>query len=153
MQGAPSGSTVKIPSEPSAPPDAERSIDRRRFLRTVGSAAIVTVLVEWWTARTFDEAHSHTPEVSIAARDVPQVGHAHQVEDATGEEVLVVRLADSRLVAFDRRCPHLGCPVVWAAARGRFECPCHGAVFDARTGQVLTGPPRRGLTPLTVEIA
>ena len=37
-------------------------------------------------------------------------------------------------VAFDRRCPHLGCPVVWAPARGRFECPCHHAAFDARTG-------------------
>jgi len=46
-----------------------------------------------------------------------------QAVDATdGRDVVVARLADSTLVAYDRRCPHLGCPVVYAAARDRFEC-------------------------------
>ena len=66
---------------------------------------------------------------------------------ADGREALAVRLDADTVVAFDRRCPHLGCPVRWSAERGRFECPCHHAAFDARTGAVLFGPPTRGLTP------
>ena len=67
-----------------------------------------------------------------------------------GREALVVRVSSDAIVAFDRRCPHLGCPVLWSAARSRFECPCHRAAFDARTGAVLFGPPRRGLTPMEI---
>ena len=69
------------------------------------------------------------------------------VSAADGREALAVRLDDATVVAFDRRCPHLGCPVRWVGERGRFECPCHHAAFDARTGAVLFGPPTRGLTP------
>ena len=36
-------------------------------------------------------------------------------------------------------CTHLGCSVQWAAERNRFECPCHGSLFNAR-GQVTVGP-------------
>ncbi|MBI4767806.1 MAG: Rieske (2Fe-2S) protein [Deltaproteobacteria bacterium] len=36
-------------------------------------------------------------------------------------------------------CTHLGCPVLWAEERNRFECPCHGSLFNAR-GQVTAGP-------------
>ncbi|HZR80888.1 MAG TPA: Rieske (2Fe-2S) protein [Candidatus Binatia bacterium] len=141
--------------DPSFPRElsADRRLERRRFLRTLGSAAVVTLVAEWWTARTFDEAHSHTPEVRLATRDEPAVGQARALEDAGGEQVLVVRLDEASLVAFDRRCPHLGCPVLWSAERGRFECPCHRAAFDARTGRVLFGPPRRGLTPAHVTVA
>ena len=60
---------------------------------------------------------------------------------------------DDATIAFDRRCPHLGCPVLWSAERTRFECPCHHAAFDARTGEVLFGPPRRGLAPAIVRRA
>jgi len=62
----------------------------------------------------------------------------------------VVRLDADTVVAYERRCPHLGCPVLWSAERGRFECPCHHAAFDARTGRVLFGPPRRGLAAVPV---
>ncbi len=41
--------------------------------------------------------------------------------------------------------------VVWAAERQRFECPCHHAAFEARSGRVLFGPPRRGLSAATIK--
>jgi Rieske Fe-S protein len=83
--------------------------------------------------------------VSLDATEPLAVGEARALAMPEGIQVLAVRLDADTVVAFDRRCPHLGCPVVWAAARARFECPCHRAAFDARTGQVLFGPPRRGL--------
>jgi Rieske Fe-S protein len=122
----------------------ERTLDRRRFLCAAGAAAVAAVAGEVAARR------SEAPPAATSVT-VPQlpVGTAHAVPVAGGE-VLAVRLDDTTTVAFDRRCPHLGCPVVWAAERGRFECPCHRAAFDARTGVVLFGPPQRGLTPIEV---
>ena len=121
-----------------------KSLDRRRFLCAAGAAAVAAAAGELVATRL--------PEPSVPrAVTVPDlaVGEAHAVPVAGGE-VLVVRLDAGTVVAFDRRCPHLGCPVRWSAEHGRLECPCHHAAFDARTGDVLFGPPGRGLTPIEV---
>lgn len=49
--------------------------------------------------------------------------------------------------AFSRVCTHLGCTVMWNEAEKRFECPCHGGIFD-EDGNVLVGPPPKPLTRL-----
>jgi Rieske Fe-S protein len=132
---------------------AERSVDRRRFLRAAGSAAVVAACGEWLASRVSGDAEAQPLAIELAAADRPEVGDARAVVDAGGAEALVVRLDESTTVAYDRRCPHLGCPVLWAAERHRFECPCHHAAFDARTGRVLFGPPRRGLRPVRLTVA
>jgi nitrite reductase/ring-hydroxylating ferredoxin subunit len=126
----------------------EHSLDRRRFLCTAG-AALVAAAGGHWLARRVREAPATIPPLRRESLSDLTAGQARAVERSDGT-TLAVRLADGDVVAFDRRCPHLGCPVIWAAARGRFECPCHHAAFDARTGAVLFGPPDRGLTPVTV---
>ncbi|MBX3025205.1 Rieske (2Fe-2S) protein [bacterium] len=125
--------------------DAERRLDRRRFLGVAGCAALLVAGGEW-LARRGEQAAS-TP-LTLAPIDTAGLaaGEARAVDAREGGQALVVRLSADEVVAFDRRCPHLGCPVVWSAANGRFECPCHHAAFDARSGRVLFGPPRRGLT-------
>ncbi|MBI2853421.1 MAG: Rieske 2Fe-2S domain-containing protein [Chloroflexi bacterium] len=68
---------------------------------------------------------------------------------------------ESGYLALYRRCTHLGCVVPWLpdeasedglAQRGRFNCPCHGSVFD-RYGVVHAGPAPRPLDifPILVE--
>lgn len=127
---------------PAVPPGAAdvRRLDRRRFLRTAGAAATLAVAGELLGRRL--DAPVPAPLPLPAALGI---GQACAIPTARGE-VLAVRLDADTVVAYARRCPHLGCPVLWAAARDRFECPCHRAAFDARTGRVLFGPPRRGLT-------
>jgi Rieske Fe-S protein len=49
-----------------------------------------------------------------------------------------------RVVAFTRRCPHLGCRLNLDAGAG-FVCPCHGSRFD-RKGQRLEGPAVQNLS-------
>ena len=127
---------------------AERRLDRRRFLRAAGATAALTLAGEWagWrlgASPTAGEA-VQIPDPAILAP-----GEARALPSAAGE-VLVVRLDADTVVAYERRCPHLGCPVLWSAEHGRFECPCHHAAFDARTGRVLFGPPRRGLAAVPV---
>jgi len=128
---------------------SERRLDRRRFLCAAGTVALATVAGEW-VGRRVEHARARTLDVSLDEGEVPRVGEAVAVRDPAGGEALVVRLEQDTIVAFDRRCPHLGCPVLWSAERGRFECPCHHAAFDARTGDVLFGPPRRGLAPASI---
>jgi cytochrome b6-f complex iron-sulfur subunit len=56
------------------------------------------------------------------------------------------------LFALSQKCPHLGCRVPFCESSGRFECPCHGSVFDIG-GEWITGPSPRGMDrhPLTIE--
>jgi Rieske Fe-S protein len=50
----------------------------------------------------------------------------------------------NQFIALSSRCMHLGCPVRFTAAAGRFICPCHGGVYDFR-GIRTGGPPVRPL--------
>ncbi len=50
----------------------------------------------------------------------------------------------NHFIALSSRCMHLGCPVRFTPAAGRFICPCHGGVYDFR-GMVSGGPPVRPL--------
>jgi len=58
------------------------------------------------------------------------------------------------------KCPHLGCTVPWRpddpsmdsiAPKGRFNCPCHGSIYD-RYGQIITGPAPRPMDLFKVTI-
>jgi Rieske Fe-S protein len=50
----------------------------------------------------------------------------------------------NQYIAISSRCMHLGCPVRFTPAAGRFICPCHGGVYDFR-GVRTGGPPVRPL--------
>jgi Rieske Fe-S protein len=126
----------------------ERRIDRRRFLCATGAAVLLAGTGQWLAHRAKIRTLTLPSVPRDALTDLAR-GDARILPRRDGE-TLAVRLADGSVAAFDRRCPHLGCPVVWSAEHGRFECPCHHAAFDARSGAVLFGPPERGLTPVEV---
>ncbi|MFI0778636.1 Rieske (2Fe-2S) protein [Streptomyces sp. NPDC021212] len=77
-----------------------------------------------------------TAPVDLGPADaVPDGGAKIYRED----RVVVSRTAEGRYAAFSAVCTHRGC-VVDEVENGRISCPCHGSVFDARTGKVLQGP-------------
>ena len=49
------------------------------------------------------------------------------------------------LRALYQKCPHLGCRVPFCQSSGRFECPCHGSVYNL-IGEYVSGPAPRGWT-------
>jgi cytochrome b6-f complex iron-sulfur subunit len=61
------------------------------------------------------------------------------------------RLEDGGFLALHRRCPHLGCNVLWDVAQQHFLCPCHASKFDVR-GNVLNPPAPRALDLLAIRI-
>ncbi|HEV7669014.1 MAG TPA: Rieske (2Fe-2S) protein [Thermoanaerobaculia bacterium] len=92
------------------------------------------------------------PEMEVARLADLGVGEFRSFDyPAPGQPKLLVRLAD-RLVAFDGRCTHLSCPVIPQVDRQRFHCPCHEGNFDLTTGRPLSGPPRRPLPRVELEV-
>ena len=57
---------------------------------------------------------------------------------------LYVVNADNHLFALSQKCPHLGCRVPFCESSGRFECPCHGSIYDL-AGEYIRGPSPRGM--------
>ena len=84
-----------------------------------------------------------------ALADVPVGGSI----DATinGEAALVSQPTAGQVVAFSAICTHQGCMV--AAAGNEFHCPCHGSIYDAATGEVITGPAINPLPEIAVAVS
>ncbi|HZS75979.1 MAG TPA: Rieske 2Fe-2S domain-containing protein [Ktedonobacteraceae bacterium] len=57
---------------------------------------------------------------------------------------ILINLPGKGLVAYSDVCTHLSCAVIYQG-NGKLHCPCHEGLFDARTGDVLAGPPTRPL--------
>jgi cytochrome b6-f complex iron-sulfur subunit len=85
-----------------------------------------------------------------------QVGDVKLVQDA---KAYVSRVPEG-IVSFWWKCPHLGCTVPWKpddpsmdtlAPKGRFNCPCHGSIYD-RYGNIIQGPAPRPMDVFPVEI-
>jgi len=49
-------------------------------------------------------------------------------------------------------CTHAGCGVGYDPSNEQFICPCHGGTYDAKTGQVLAGPPPAPLPKIPVTV-
>ncbi len=65
---------------------------------------------------------------------------------------LLLRIGESRLVAYSQECTHLSCAVVPELAEGRLRCPCHHGYFELEAGRATSGPPRRPLPRITLEV-
>ena len=68
------------------------------------------------------------------------------------DSAILVSSFDGELHAFGQKCTHLACPVYFERAHQRLECPCHDGAFDAKTGNVLYGPPPRPLDVIKLEV-
>lgn len=68
------------------------------------------------------------------------------VVSVNAKPVLVVNTKAGGLKAFSAICTHLGCVASWDDKKGVIHCPCHDGIFNAATGEVVSGPPPRGLS-------
>ncbi|MFC4615095.1 Rieske (2Fe-2S) protein [Cellulomonas algicola] len=84
--------------------------------------------------------------VLAALSDVPDGGGLV----LTDRQVVLVRDGDD-VEGFSAVCTHQGC-LVGEVADGEIRCPCHGSVFDARSGDVVRGPAQRPLPEVDVDV-
>jgi thiosulfate dehydrogenase [quinone] large subunit len=101
------------------------------------------------THKATQQSPAPTGRLLTSAADLP-VGQALPIRDASGRPAWL--LHDSAgFHALSAVCTHAGCIV--NPQGGELVCPCHGGVYDARTGKVLAGPPPAPLPPVDVTVS
>lgn len=83
-------------------------------------------------------------EVASLAEVPRGEGRLMQVD---GRMLAVFRDGDGGVHATSAVCKHMGCHVAWNTAERTWDCPCHGARYDAY-GHVLNGPAVEDLDPV-----
>ena len=96
---------------------------------------------------------SNVPGTAIGPVSAVPVGQARSFTDpATGNPAWMVHPSGDTFIAFSAVCTHAGCAVQYDQAAVQFVCPCHGGVYDARTGHVLQGPPPSPLQRIPLQV-
>lgn len=133
------------------PEPERRLVDRRRFLAWTWKAAAVGLAAEaGWT--TYDilvprPAGGFGAVVTAGAEGAFPEGEVRYFPEGR----FYVTRVQGELIALFQKCPHLGCRVPYCETSGRFECPCHGSVFN-RKGEYLAGPAPRGMDSFPIRL-
>ncbi len=101
----------------------------------------------WSDAGSTTELQTNQPQERRFFETVKSGWQSEKQERA----IWIVKKADGSVTAYSPNCPHLGCGYRWIAAHQRFECPCHGSVFDIN-GKVLSGPAPRPLDTIGTRV-
>ena len=97
--------------------------------------------------------------LNVAAQfaDYLTMGDVTTAEEIVPGEGAVIRAGLTKIAAYrdlqgtlhqrSAVCRHLGCIVAWNSTEKTWDCPCHGARYDAY-GTVINGPATRDLAPI-----
>ena len=78
-------------------------------------------------------------------KELAKVGGMIAVTSSKGRAIAITRTGAKAYTAFDLTCTHQGVRVQATAGSSTWDCPGHGAQFDAKTGAVVNGPAERPL--------
>jgi cytochrome b6-f complex iron-sulfur subunit len=82
--------------------------------------------------------------------EVPLGGTRAFVIEGSMIPYILIHLESGEFKAYEQKCTHLSCSVFYKPGTGTIHCPCHEGNFDAKTGDVVSGPPPRALPKLDV---
>ena len=156
-RGAPDDRAADTRRRPGRPPPwkrdfpyqavSEEEVTRREFARYLVLGAGTIAVANVGLAAVDPTAHASTP--ANRGRSSPlarrRCGRAPTCSAIPSDDdpAILVRLSDTEVVAFSQKCTHLGCVVYYEPDEQRWHCPCHEGNFEARTGDVISGPPTR----------
>jgi nitrite reductase/ring-hydroxylating ferredoxin subunit len=68
-----------------------------------------------------------------------------------GKEILIVNLA-GKYYAIENSCTHRSCKLSDGILKGgSVKCPCHGSIFDIKTGNVIKSPAKKATPTFQVK--
>ncbi len=128
-------------------------VSRREFTKFLCLVSGGMAVGSGWVAvkdRLFPPHRIEGEEFVCKTEEVPVGGT--RAFTVTGSKIpfILIHLNDGSWRAFEQKCTHLSCAVFYQPAADKIQCPCHNGWFDARTGNVLQGPPPRPLKRLEV---
>jgi Rieske Fe-S protein len=159
------GEAIKIPPKDGDPlwqqdfpinRSEEMDNSRRQFLKFLGLTSLafftgtlgVALKGAYEQQRTVD-----LPEMRVASVSDVAEGQSLNFQYPAGDyPAILIHLPGGDFVAYEQRCTHLLCPVLYQGDKGRIYCPCHDGVFEPATGERLAGPPPRPLNKIKLEI-
>jgi len=78
-------------------------------------------------------------DAKLASKKDLSAGKMVGVESG-GQKILLANVGGS-FYAIGNVCTHRGCSLSEGILKGdQVECPCHGSIFDVKTGAVIRGP-------------
>lgn len=81
-----------------------------------------------------------------------KVGEGFNFTANDGTNAILFKTKDEKVYALSRICTHQGCSVNFDLAQNKLICPCHGAMYDALEGNVISGPTEKSLKKINVKI-
>jgi menaquinol-cytochrome c reductase iron-sulfur subunit len=152
--------TKHLKSDPISP-------ERRKFLTTSFGliGGLVAVFMSWpLVSFLLGEKDQGREDAFVKVPNFPQVplnkptkltfGFTQQQAFLAREEfnsIWVIKHSDDAATVYSPICTHLSCQYGYNEGEKRFDCPCHGSIFDLN-GKVLGGPAARPLDRLPYKI-
>lgn len=132
----------------------EHHIERREFTKFLllisGSFVIGQVYIG--LQNMFRKQLKEMPVLKIASIDsIPVNGFVNFSYPEKDDTCLLMRLTNTKFVAYSNKCTHLMCPVIPKMEERKLYCPCHAGYFDMNTGVPLAGPPPRALARIKLK--
>jgi Rieske Fe-S protein len=130
-------------------------IARRDFTKflvlTSGAFAVGQAFIAGAAIKAQNAAPDAPKRIATLA-EIP-VGGAKVFEYPDHHDIcILLRPEEGTLVAYSQKCTHLSCAVVPDHQRNCLHCPCHEGNFEIASGRPLSGPPRRPLAKIHVEL-
>ena len=133
----------------------DQYVERREFLKFMALTSLAFTVGQFWIAgQNWWRRRRGQPEMvrlaSIA--DVPVGGVLTFAYPGPEDDCVLVRPQDGSFVAYSQKCTHLSCAVRPQVEQGLIQCPCHNGYFDLASGRPISGPPRRPLPLVRIEV-
>ena len=130
-------------------------VSRREFAKFLCLVSGGMAVGSGWVAvkdRLFPPHRLQGEEYVCKVGEVPVGGTRAFTVPGSKMPYILIHLNDGSWRAYEQKCTHLSCAVFYQPAADKIQCPCHNGWFDARTGNVLQGPPPRPLPRLEVVV-
>jgi Rieske Fe-S protein len=130
-------------------------VERRDFMKfMVLTSLSLTVGQFWIAARNWWRRRQGQPPIArvAAVGDLAVGGALTFTYPGPVDDCLLVRTAANVFVAYGQRCTHLSCAVRPRVSEGLIVCPCHDGSFDLLSGRPVSGPPRRPLVRVLIDV-
>jgi len=135
--------------------DQDNYVARRDFTKFLVLTSFAFVVGQFWIGIENILRRSRGKPAIRAIAQLSQLPVGSTIPFVYPEEhdtCLLIHRAENDLIAYGQKCTHLSCAVVPRIELGQLLCPCHEGCFDMTTGRPISGPPRRSLPRITLEI-